>query len=103
MSIGPSVAQSIGGVPIRLTDERWQHIVEGHDDLASYRQDVLRVIEQPEAVFEGRGGSLIAVRSYGRRGTLAVFYREVGRDDGFVITARFLTGKPRTKKLWPRT
>jgi hypothetical protein len=28
------IAISKAGVPIRLTDERWHHIVENHDDLA---------------------------------------------------------------------
>ena len=30
------VAYSVDGVPIRLTVERWFHIVENHDDLAGY-------------------------------------------------------------------
>jgi hypothetical protein len=98
----PDVAESVNGVPIRLTEERWQHIVEGHLDLDGYHQEVLRVVEDPEAVYQGRRGSLIAVRSYGRRGKLAVFYRELSSEDGFIITARFLGALPRTKKVWPR-
>ena len=101
MNSGPIVAISVNGVPIRLTEERWEHIAEGHEDLGGYHHDILQVIEHPEAVFEGRGGSLIAVRSYGRRGHLAVFYREL-HDDGFVITARFLRDRPKTKRLWPK-
>ena len=97
------VANSVNGVSIRLTVERWQHIVEGHVDLANYYEDVLRVVERPEAVFEGRQGSLIAVRSYVRRGHLGVFYREVSVSDGFVITARFLTKQPNSRKIWPKT
>src|SRR5437667_10086606 len=102
MSSVPGVATSVNGVPIRLAEARWQHILEGHDDLFNYDQDVLQVIERPEGVFEGRNGSLIAVRRYGRRGLLAVFYREVSRDDGFVITARFLGSQPRSQKIWPK-
>jgi hypothetical protein len=34
------IAISKAGVPIRLTDERWHHIVENHDDLAGYYDDV---------------------------------------------------------------
>jgi uncharacterized protein YuzE len=30
---------SIHGVPIRLTTERWFHIVENHDDVAGYDYD----------------------------------------------------------------
>ena len=29
-----NIAYSINGVPIRLTAERWLHIVENHDDMA---------------------------------------------------------------------
>jgi len=96
------VAKSVNGVPIRLMEERWQHIIEGHADLTNYWNDALDVIERPEGVFEGRRGSLIAVRSYGRRGHLGIFYREVSADDGFVITARFLVQQPRSRKVWPR-
>jgi len=35
------VAYSVDGVPIRLTYERWYHIVENHDELASYFHEVL--------------------------------------------------------------
>ena len=28
------IVKSVNNVPIRLTDERWIHIVENHDDLA---------------------------------------------------------------------
>jgi hypothetical protein len=28
------IALSTNGVPIRLSDERWAHIVENHDELA---------------------------------------------------------------------
>jgi hypothetical protein len=103
MNSNPRSAESVNGVSIRLSEERWEHIIEGHEDLANYYDDVLAVIEKPEAVFHGRAGSLIAVRSYGRRGHLAVFYREGSSNDGFVITARFLRARPRTRRIWPRS
>ena len=56
------VAYSVQGVPIRLTSERWFHIVESHDDLAGYYDDVMRTIEDPDLVVTGYRGSLIAVR-----------------------------------------
>lgn len=33
--------KSINGVPIRLTDERWVHIVENHDDLAGFYDEII--------------------------------------------------------------
>ncbi len=75
------------GVPIRLTEERWFHIVENHDDLAGYYDQVLETVENPDFILAGYGGALIAVRAMGRRKYLAVVYRETSRNDGFVITA----------------
>jgi hypothetical protein len=40
------------GVPIRLTEERWFHIVENHDDLAGHYDDVLNVVEDPDFSLE---------------------------------------------------
>lgn len=36
------IAVSANGVAIRLTDERWRHIVESRDELAGHHEDVLR-------------------------------------------------------------
>lgn len=69
------VAISVEGVPIRLTHERWFHIVENHDDLAGYYDDVLETIENPDLVLCGYRSSLIAVRGYGRKRYLMVIYR----------------------------
>jgi len=66
------VAFSKNGVPIRLTDERWLHIVENHDDVAGYYDEVLETIEDPEIILRGHSGALIAVRALGRRKYLAV-------------------------------
>ncbi len=41
------VAYSVDGVPIRLTYERWYHIVENHDELASCFHEVLDTIGKP--------------------------------------------------------
>jgi hypothetical protein len=89
------VAVSIGGVPIRLTGERWFHIIENHDDLAGYYDQVLETVEDPDFLLRGYGGAQIAVKTLGRRKYLSVVYREVSRKDGFVITAYFASEVPR--------
>ena len=96
------VALSVKGVPIRLTPERWFHIVENHDDLAGYYDDVLRTVEEPDLVLSGSRGSLVAARGYGRDRYLCVIYREVTEADGFVITAYFTSRIDRKKALWRR-
>lgn len=91
------VARSKNGVPIRLSHDRWTHIVEHHDDLAGYRDGVLETIEDPEAVVRGKAGELLALRPLGGR-TLVVVYRELSRTDGFVITALLTTQPDRIRK-----
>jgi hypothetical protein len=95
------VAISVNGVPIRLTAERWSHIVNNHDDMAGYFDDCLQVIESPDLVLAGTRGSFKAVKGYGRNRYLVVIYREVGRHDGFVITAYFVRDFGRRNVLWP--
>lgn len=94
------LALSVEGVPIRLTTERWFHIVENHDDMAGYYDDVLEVIENPDLVLGGYGGSRIATRGYGRGRYLAVIYRQLSAQDGFVITAYFTSKIDRKKVIW---
>jgi hypothetical protein len=77
------------GVPIRLSDERWVHIVEHHDDLAGHYSDVLEAVGFPDAVFEGDGGEFLAVSRRSGSNYLVVVYRELSPEDGFVITSFF--------------
>ena len=83
------IVKSINGVPIRLTDERWVHIVENHDDLAGYYDEVLNTIESPNYVVKGYAQALIALKESGENRFLAVVYKETSNDDGFIITAYF--------------
>lgn len=96
------IAVSVNGVPIRLTEERWMHIVNNHDEMAGYYDDCLNVIEEPDLVLAGRQGSLKAVKGYGRNRYLVVLYREVSAEDGFVITAYFVSSIKRRGILWRR-
>jgi hypothetical protein len=94
------IAHSVNQVPIRLTDERWSHIVNAHDDLAGYYDDCLQVIESPDLVVAGTRGSLKAVKGYGRNRYLEVIYKETAPDDGFVITAYFVNKINRRNAVW---
>ncbi len=53
---------SKNGVPIRLTDERWVHIVEEHCRLSGRRLEVLEVVESPDRILAGNEGELVAVK-----------------------------------------
>lgn len=61
------VAYSINDVPIRLTYERWYHIIENHDDLASYFYGVLESIEKPDLIIKGNKGTLKVARNVGKK------------------------------------
>ncbi len=93
---------SVNRVPIRLTYERWFHITENHDDLASYFYEVLETVEEPEFVVRGNKGTLKATRNFGRQKWLTVVYKEIGNKDGFIITAYFLDEKPKGEVIWRR-
>lgn len=85
------IALSKNGVPIRLTEERWFHIIENHDDLAGHYDDVLYTIEDPDYIIEGYRGALIALKKIVRTKFLAVVYKEINKEDGFIVTAYFTT------------
>jgi hypothetical protein len=94
------IAVSVNGVPIRLTDERWRHIVESRDEMAGYGDDCLMVIEHPDLILQGYQGALIAVKGYGRQRYLAVIYRERSQHDGFIISAYFTSRINRSLTVW---
>jgi len=96
------IAYSKNSVPIRLTHERWYHIIENHDDLASYFFEVLETVENPEFIIKGNKGTLKATKNIGKDKWLVVVYREITKIDGFVITAYFLDKKPRGEVIWQR-
>lgn len=39
---------------IRLPDERWFHITEKHSEMAGYYFEVLKTVEEPEIIYEGK-------------------------------------------------
>ena len=95
------VLSSVNGVPIRLTSERWEHILSNKPYMEPLYEKVLDAIEEPTWILRGYAGALVAVLSLGPRGYLNVIYREVSQHDGFIITA-FLSKKVnRRMVIWP--
>ena len=93
------VTQSFNGVPVRLTIERWDHISRRHPEVAKLRPSVLAAIRQPQAVYEGNAGTLLAVSPEDDL-YLVVVYREVSAEDGFVITAYLTHRVPSGRLIW---
>ena len=61
----------------------------------------LQIIENPDLILRGYKGALVAVRGAGRRQYLCVVYREIGKNDGFVISAFFTSEINRRNVVWP--
>lgn len=97
------IAYSVNGVPIRLTYERWFHITENHDDLASYYFQVLEAIEKPEFIVRGNRGTLKATKNIGKNKWLVAVYREISKKDGFIITAYFLDERAKGDVIWQQS
>ncbi len=99
---------SKNGKVIRLTAERWAHIVEAHDYMAGNQDMVFECIEDPDAIVHGGTNEFIAVKHYGKTSIsekdVIVMYKEQ-ESDGFVITA-FMTSKPekilKKGELWKK-
>lgn len=96
--------KSKNNVPIRLPRERWLHITEEHSELAGYYFEVLETVKEPEAIYKGSSGENISIREVGDGKYIVVIYKEINKDDGFIITS-FLTRRAkqfkRRKKIWP--
>ncbi len=77
------------GVDIRLTFERWTHIIENHNDLAGMQDYVMDAVSNPDEIRDGDYGEYIAISKLNRKDYLVVPYQENG-NDGFITTA-FIT------------
>ena len=77
---------SNNGLLIRLTQERWRHIVLLHPNLSNKQAQVLSTVKNPDYIFKGKAGEFLAVSKFSIRVYLVVVYREI-EPDGFIITA----------------
>jgi hypothetical protein len=98
---------SKNNVSVRLTDERWAHIIRRHPEMKDQKGRVLETVENPDYILEGDYEELLAVRFFKEtpltQKFLVVIYKEVSEYDGFIVTAYF-TRKPSTYRriIWKR-
>lgn len=59
-----SVIQSKNGVSIRLTDERWKHIITSHTDMNNNKDLLLKTVNAPDMILKGVANELRAVRFF---------------------------------------
>jgi len=98
---------SRNGIPIRLSEERWNHIIQRHPEMDGCRDMVIETVAMPDLIQAGDSGELLAVRLYDKtslgRKHVVVAYRETSTTDGFILTA-YLTRRPSQQRevLWTR-
>ena len=46
------IVHSHNGVPTRLTEERWQHIMQRHPDMETQRERILETLTEPDMIQE---------------------------------------------------
>lgn len=56
------IVLSKSNVPIRITEERWQHIITRHPEMSGVREKLIETIHDPELILEGDKGTVMAVR-----------------------------------------
>jgi len=105
MILGTAI--SIKGFPVRLTDERWEHILDRHPHDFSYSdwQMILDVVENPDYVLRGHRSARAAAVPAGNE-YLFVMYRELKlkdkSKDGFIITAYYDDYLDKSIIIWRR-
>ena len=86
-----ATAISNNGVLIRLTEERWSHILLTHQEIrANDFNRLIKVISRPEFILKGSKGELLAIQKVPRKKLwIVVPYKELTKLDGFVLTVYF--------------
>lgn len=94
--------RSVHGVTIRLTEERWKHVVERHPEMAALRLEALAALSAPDFIQQGDRGELLAIKFLAKTPLeskyLVVVYREISSHDGFILTC-YLTREPSARRI----
>lgn len=85
------ISKSKNQVPIRLTEERWLHIITSHTEMDENILELTKTIEDPDIITKGVSDELRCIRFFPNTHLgpkyLMVAYKELSSDDGFIITA----------------
>ena len=100
--------ESRNAVPVRLTEERLNHIIRNHPDMKNQESRMLETVNDPEFILEGDFGELLATRFYSKTPLtskhLIVAYKEISKIDGFILTAYYARRiSSRRKILWKKS
>jgi len=81
-----AITSSKNGILIRLTEERWKHVVLMHPGFTNKQKQILNTVKNPDYIFQGKSEELLAVSKLSKRTYFVVVYKEE-TNDGFIITA----------------
>lgn len=99
------IVNSVNNIPIRLSQERWNHIVHRHPEMENQKDQLLETLKKPDKIQEGDFETLLAIRFFDNTPLtskfLVVVYKEIKERDGFVLTAYYTTRpSERRKVIW---
>ncbi|MBF0345965.1 MAG: hypothetical protein HQL06_17275 [Nitrospirae bacterium] len=60
------IVKSKNNISLRLTKERWEHIILRHPELEGHKDQVIEAVLCPYLIQEGDFGELIAIKYYDR-------------------------------------
>ncbi|MGH9909694.1 MAG: hypothetical protein ACRD32_03560 [Nitrososphaerales archaeon] len=101
---------SVNGIPIRLTEERWSHIVEHHPEIEQFLDEILSTVSNPKNMYLLTKKQILAatntydkLETFGLAKNIAVHYREFAHD-GFILTAFVISDKKLERRFrnWKR-
>ena len=97
------VINSRNDIPIRITQERWEHIERRHPEMEGQKEKVTETISNPDVIQAGDFGELLAIKLYPKtpltRKHLVVAYKEIANQDGFVLTAYFTASPSKRRQI----
>jgi hypothetical protein len=89
-------------VPVRLSSEKWEHIERRHPEMRNQKERILETISNPDFIQQGDYGEFLVIKFFDStpltQKYLVAGYKEIDKEDGFVITAYF-TRKPLERRL----
>lgn len=95
------IIKSVHDVPIRLTSERWLHIVARHPEMEKQKDRILETVIKPDLVQQGDFKERMAIKHFENALLTSKYLLVIYQIEGFIFTAYF-TNMPseRRKMTW---
>ena len=88
---------------MRLTFERWYHIIRQHPEMAHFQNEIERALTSPDEIYRGRHGEFAVLKRDAivlkKKRLYVVVYYKPTPGDAFVLTAHPMSSKGVRKKF----